>query len=160
MSRLTDPEALMFPVKEQPIFVSRGAASGERWARVPGKKAIVNTVNGRVLDVVSQGCRLVTNREALALAHQCCRAVFPETKPGEWQVQAADAPATGGHCFIDLAHNQQDALRRDYTGDEVGLPEHGGGRQLCAPGAPGRGRFGWRLDHPRSRAGYVFDTKP
>ena len=39
------------------------------------------------------------------MALECCRAMFPETNPGEWGVQAADAPANGGYCFIDLTHN-------------------------------------------------------
>jgi hypothetical protein len=58
-----------------------------------------------VLGVVSRGYRLVSNREALDMAYACCRTVFPENKPQEWEVRAIDAPATGGHCFIDLAHN-------------------------------------------------------
>jgi hypothetical protein len=58
-----------------------------------------------VFSVVSNDYRLVTNQEALEWAHECCRAVFPETKPSEWQVKATDGPASGGHCSIDLVHN-------------------------------------------------------
>ena len=36
---------------------------------------------------------------------KCCRTVFPETQPSEWQVKDTDAPGMGGHCFIDLVHN-------------------------------------------------------
>jgi len=60
---------------------------------------------GRVLGVVSRGYRLVSNREALAWARQCCTKAFPETKASEWIVDASDAPCSGGHCFIDLRHN-------------------------------------------------------
>jgi hypothetical protein len=65
----------------------------------------VNTINNRVLGVVSKGYRLVSNSQALEWAYQCCQTVFPETKRIEWEVKACDAPATGGHCFIDLVHN-------------------------------------------------------
>jgi len=79
--------------------------SGERRLSVPDKKAIVNTKTNRVLGVVSRGYRLVTNHQALDWAYQCCQTVFPETKPGEWEVKSSDAPGTGGHCFIDIVHN-------------------------------------------------------
>ena len=46
------------------------------------------------------------------MAFECCRTVFPETKPSEWEVRATDAPGTGGHCFIDLAHN---STNLDFT---------------------------------------------
>lgn len=105
MARLNQLEALLFLVEEHPVFASLTTGSGERRLPVPNKKAIVNRDNGRVLGVVSQGYRLVSNREALDMARECCRTVFPETKPGEWEVQGADAPGTAGHCFIDLYHN-------------------------------------------------------
>jgi hypothetical protein len=105
MPRLNQLKDILFPVEEHPVFVSMKTASGEQRLPVPGKKAIVNRDSGRVVGVVSRGYRLVSNREALDMACECCRAVFPETKPGEWEVRATDAPATGGHCFIDLAHN-------------------------------------------------------
>jgi hypothetical protein len=73
--------------------------------RVPAKKAIVNLTSEKVLGIVSHGYRLVTNREALDWAHECCRTVFPETRPSEWEVKGIDAPSTGGHCQIDLVHN-------------------------------------------------------
>lgn len=105
MPRLTQLSDVMFPVEEHPIFASLKSASGERRLSIPDKKAIVNRDSGRVLGVVSRGYRLVSNREALDMACECCRTVFPETTPGEWEVRATDAPGTGGHCFIDLAHN-------------------------------------------------------
>jgi hypothetical protein len=48
---------------------------------------------------------MVPNSKALEWAHQCCCLAFPETKPGEWQVTASDAPYTGSYCNIDLMHN-------------------------------------------------------
>lgn len=105
MPRLTQLNDVLFPVEEHPVFVVARTKSGERLLPVPDKKGIVNVKSNRVLGVVSRGYRLVTNRQALDWAYQCCRTVFPETKPSEWGVQASDAPATCGHCFIDLVHN-------------------------------------------------------
>lgn len=105
MPRLTQLDDVLFPVEEHPVFVSVKTGSAEKRLPVPEKKAIVNTKSGRVLGVVGRGYRLVSNQEALDMASECCRTVFPDTKPGEWEVKAADAPGTGGHCFIDLVHN-------------------------------------------------------
>lgn len=105
MPRLNDLEQVMFPVDEYPVFTVVETKAGKQQIPVPDKKAIVNCTNNRVLGVVSRGYRLVSNREALSMAYDCCRVVFPETKPGEWGVSVTDAPATGGHCCIDLVHN-------------------------------------------------------
>ena len=105
MPRLTNLDEVLFPVAEHPVFVSVPNGAGERRVPVPDKKAIVNMKRDRVLGVVSRGYRLVPNRQALDWAFECCRTVFPETQPGEWEVNATDAPGTGGHCTIDLTHN-------------------------------------------------------
>ena len=105
MPRLTHVSDLLFPVEEHPVFVAIQNAAGERRLSVPEKKAIVSVSNGRVFAIVSSGYRLVTNREALDWGLQCCRSVFPETHPDEWEVGSVDAPATGGHCCMDLVHN-------------------------------------------------------
>ncbi len=54
--------------------------------------------------VVGRDYHVVTNQQALEWAFDCCRAVFPKTTAGEWEVSATDAPATAGHCRIDLVH--------------------------------------------------------
>jgi hypothetical protein len=105
MARLIELDDILFPVLEHPVFVSVVGPNGERRLPVPDKKAIVNVTTSRVLGIVSRGYRLVTNREALDMARECCQEAFPQTKPGEWQVSATDAPNTGGHCYMDLVHN-------------------------------------------------------
>ena len=105
MPRLTNLKDVLFPVAEHSVFVSLPDGEGERRVSVPEKKAIVNMTRNRVLGIVSRDYRLVSNQEALDWAFQCCRTVFPETKPAEWEVSATDAPSTGGHCTIDLRHN-------------------------------------------------------
>lgn len=105
MPRLTNLNDVLFPVEEHPVFASIADPSGEKRVAVPDKKAIVNRTKQRVLGIVGRGYRLVSNSEALEIANQCCRTVFPETQPGEWDVNAADAPSTAGYCHIDLVHN-------------------------------------------------------
>jgi uncharacterized protein (DUF927 family) len=105
MPRLTRIEDVLFTVEKRPLLVSVQSPAGDVLMPVPHRKAIVDVVNRRVLGIVSGSYRLVTNREALEWAYQCCRTVFPETKPGEWEAKTADAPGTGGHCQIDLVHN-------------------------------------------------------
>jgi len=105
MPRLTKLDDVLFPVEEHPVFVSFFENGSERRLAVPDKKAIVNCNSHRVLGVVSRGYRLVSNREALDMAYECCRTVFPDTKSGEWVAKAIDAPSTVGYCHIDLVHN-------------------------------------------------------
>ena len=105
MPRLTKLEEVLFPVAEHQVFVSIREKGGERRVPVLHKKAILNQKTSHVLGIVSRSYRLVDNREALDMANQCCRTVFPETKPGEWSVNAVDAPASAGYCHIDLVHN-------------------------------------------------------
>jgi hypothetical protein len=81
MPRLTDLNDILFPVEEHSVFVSIPGKSGERRLAVPDKKAVVNCENNRVLGIVGRDYRLVTNREALDWAFDCCRTVFPETQP-------------------------------------------------------------------------------
>jgi hypothetical protein len=90
MPRLTQLNDVLFPVNEHPIIVIFQAPGGEQRLPVPNKKAVVNQMTHRVLGIVSRGYRLMTNREALDMARECCRAVFPETKSSEWETKAAE----------------------------------------------------------------------
>ncbi|MCA3413871.1 MAG: DUF932 domain-containing protein [Roseomonas sp.] len=105
MPRLTDIKHVLFSVNEHPVFVSFGPQGNARQVAVPGKKAIVNRDQNRVLGIVSRNYRLVSNQEALEMAYKCCSTVFPETLAGEWMVNAVDAPSTAGYCRIDLTHH-------------------------------------------------------
>jgi len=102
--RLTQLDDVLFPVEECPVFVAVPGEPGNRWLAAPNKKAIVNLASRRVLGVVSRDYQLVTNREALDWAYECCRHVFPNTNSAKWDVSATDGPSTGGHCRIDLVH--------------------------------------------------------
>jgi uncharacterized protein DUF932 len=110
--RLSHPDDLLFPVEEHPVFVMMRDEWGERPLPAPGRKAIVNVASERVLGIVSRDYTLVTNRQALEWAYECCRSVFPDTAAAEWDVSAADGPATGGYCRIDLVHR---TARLDFS---------------------------------------------
>ncbi|HUI05541.1 MAG TPA: DUF932 domain-containing protein [Verrucomicrobiae bacterium] len=118
MPRLDKLDEVLFPVEEHAVFVSVPNGKTERRLPVPGKKAIVNAKDQRVLGIVSDGYRLVTNQQALDWGHECCRTVFPETKPTEWEVTATDAPGTAGYCHIDLRHNSTALDFKDLTADK------------------------------------------
>ncbi len=104
MTRSNLWDDVLFPVEERSVFVPTRDGSGEHHRAVPGRKAIVDVASERVLGIVGRDYRLVTNRQALDWAYDCCQSVFPGTARAEWDVSATDGPATGGHCRIDLVH--------------------------------------------------------
>lgn len=106
--------AIMFPVQEVDVFAE--TEPGRR-DRITGKKAIINTDTRKVLSVVGHRYELLENRRALELAHKCCIAAFPNTAPDGWYVDAVEAPATGGHCRIDL-HYAGDTVAYDWSFSE------------------------------------------
>ena len=81
-----------------------GDGDGAPMTRVPHKKAIVRSDTGHVLGVVTNEYGLVSNQQALDWGRKCCRVVFPETQPDEWEVRAIDGPESGRSCSIDLIH--------------------------------------------------------
>ena len=109
MPRLHELGEVMFEVAMRPLFVK----VDNREMPVRDNQAIVEVPSGRVVSVVGRAYRLVSHAKALGLAHDCARAAFPETKPGEWQVASVDAPSTGSTCFIDMAHN---SAALDFSG--------------------------------------------
>ncbi|OQW85841.1 MAG: hypothetical protein BWK72_20275 [Rhodoferax ferrireducens] len=118
MARLNKLEDVNFPVKEHPVYVIMGNGDLEKRLLVKDKKALVNDRNQRVLGIVSQSYRVVSNAEAIDMAYQCCRAVFPETKDVEWEVNHVDAPSTAGYCHIDMVHKLSALEFRDVPPDQ------------------------------------------
>ncbi len=104
MITINNPDDLFFPVDEHPVCFDASDEFGHRHIRIPEKKALVNRWTSRAVGVVSRNYRLVTNRRALSMAHDCCRAIFPDTGPSEWQVHHMEAPRTLSSCCIDLRH--------------------------------------------------------
>ncbi|MBK9991055.1 MAG: DUF932 domain-containing protein [Verrucomicrobia bacterium] len=105
MPRITRLNEIMFPVEEHPVFARISEDGFDHDLVIPSKKAIINGRTRKVIGVVGQNYRTVSNTEALDMATRCCATVFPETKPGEWQAATVDGPSTAGYCQIDLRHN-------------------------------------------------------
>jgi len=105
MARIDCLDHLLFPVATRPLHARISQSEGWRDVAVSTHQAVVDARTERVVGVVGRGYRLVSHAEALELGRECCRAAFAETKPDEWQVSAADGPATGSLAFIDLNHN-------------------------------------------------------
>ncbi len=95
-------QAVLFPVDEVDVYAETEPGLREK---IPRKKALVNGDTRRVLSVVSRAYNVVLNRDALRLAEKCCIAAFPNTAPVNWRVFSVEAPKSGGHCHIDLAHD-------------------------------------------------------
>ena len=107
--------AIMFPVEEVDVFAE--TEPGRR-DRIAGKKAIINTDTRAVLSVVGRQYGLLENRRALELAKKCCIAAFPNTAPAGWYVDDIEAPASGGHCRIDLRYDG-DIVAYDWSFSET-----------------------------------------
>lgn len=95
-------QAVLFPIDEVDVYAETRPGLTEK---IPRKKALVNADTRRVLAVVNHSYNVILNRDALRLAEKCCIAAFPNTAPANWHVFSVEAPKSGGHCHIDLAHN-------------------------------------------------------
>ena len=111
--------AIMFPVEEVDVFAE--TEPGRR-DRIASKKAIINMDTRTVLSVVGRQYGLLENRKALELARKCCIAAFPNTAPAGWFVDDIEAPASGGHCRIDLRYDG-DVVSYDWSFPEA-VQEH------------------------------------
>ena len=125
MSRLATLEDVLFPVEEFSVFAEIGEGGAAKRLAVLDKKAIVNTRENRVVGVVGRDYRLVDNRQALDWAYRCASAVFPHTKPDEWELHKVDAPQSGGHCYIDLEHKR--------TASDFSFLPKGGAKDVFGP---------------------------
>lgn len=104
-------QAILFPVDEVDVYAETEPGRTEK---IPRKKTLVNADTRRVLAVVNRTYNVVLNRDALRLAKKCCIAAFPNTAPANWHVSSVEAPKSGGHCHIDLAHKGESPLY-DWT---------------------------------------------
>lgn len=116
MSREISVQNLLFDVDQLPIEAVVGTGEGMRRIGIPGKKALVNTMTGRVLGVVSRDYRVVTNMEAVNMARQVCEHAFPGISVMEWEAKRGAAPGTLSYAFIDLMHRTHVL---NYWDDEI-----------------------------------------
>lgn len=106
MSRLATLEDVMFRVGVVPAMAFVETTSGTRLLRSPTARLIVDVDHERVIGVVGDGYRLVTNEQALDWARRCGQAAFPNTTPEDWSVLSVDGPSTGSYCRIDVGHRK------------------------------------------------------
>lgn len=104
MRHQTSVQDLLFDVDQVPVEAVVGSNGNTRHIAIPGKKALVNQRTGLVLGVVSRDYRVVTNQEAVSIAHDVCQHAFPGISPVEWEAKRAAAPRTLSYAFIDLVH--------------------------------------------------------
>lgn len=106
MSRMATLEDALFRVKVVPTAAVIETAAGTRLIRAPTVQAIVDADHDRVVGVVGEGYRVVTNEQAVDWACRCGQAVFPTTTPEDWSVLSVDGPSTGSYCRIDVGHRK------------------------------------------------------
>lgn len=106
MTRVTNLEDVLFRVDVEPAAAIIETTTGTRLIRSPTARLIVDVDHERVVGVVGDGYRVVTNEQAFDWARRCGQAVFPKTTPDDWSVFAVDGPATGSYCRIDIAHRE------------------------------------------------------
>jgi hypothetical protein len=97
---------VLFRVEVVPAAAVIETAAGTRLIRAPTVQAIVDADHDRVVGVVGDGYRVVTNEQAFDWARRCGQAVFPYTTIDDWSVFAVDGPSTGSYCRIDVAHRE------------------------------------------------------
>jgi hypothetical protein len=105
MMQIYNVDDLMFDVEEHPVFIEIPTVNGIMKKPIPEKKALVDASRGTVLGVVGRAYKVVTNEEALDLAHQCCESLFPETSVREWRIEKMECPQTYSYSHVELVHN-------------------------------------------------------
>ena len=103
MPRITEIEALMFPVELRPVYTDTGS-DGKEYQNIPNSRVVVDKKSGEPLGVVSKNYRLLTNEQALKMGKQCCTELFGSNGAANIEVFNVDAPSTGSYCYIDLIH--------------------------------------------------------
>ena len=104
MPRITEIEALMFPVELRPVYYTAGIDGTKYQKDLPNSKVVVNRKSGEPLGVVSKNYKLITNEEAVEMGKQCCADLFGSDVAAKIEIFRVDAPSTASYCHIDLLH--------------------------------------------------------
>lgn len=106
MSRMTSLDDVLFRVETVPAGAVVTTGAETRFIRSTTVRAIVDADRNRVVGMVGEGYRVVSNEQALEWASKCGQAVFPSTTPADWSTLKVDGPSTGSFCRIDVTHRQ------------------------------------------------------
>ena len=94
---------IFFPVQIGPLCVKVGDGKNAEYIELTGRQAVVESETRRVISVVSDRYRLVTNQEALRYAQESCKTAFGEFSEAEWRIHLYTPPSRAW-CRIDLEH--------------------------------------------------------
>lgn len=100
-----DLKDVLFPVEMRHVFVSPSYPSNSPIS-LPRHCAIVDAERDHVFAVVTNGYRLVTNKEALDLAAEIMGRVFKSMRMSDMRCFNITMPGSRSFCHIDLVHAQ------------------------------------------------------
>jgi hypothetical protein len=104
--RDTNIETALFPVELRNIFFEEPRVTGTIKVPIPGYRAIVDAKSKKTFSVVSDGYRLVTNREALEFGKQAFNQFFDTVNTDDMEIFNVIKPHTRSYCHIDLIHKK------------------------------------------------------
>lgn len=99
MARNININALLFPVREEPVYLENCQTA------ISGFKAITGYPNSgarKVFSIVSENYKLVTNKEAISLGKQIHSKLFPNLKEDCFEIFNIIAPDSKSFCHIDI----------------------------------------------------------
>jgi hypothetical protein len=103
MARITDLDALLFPVAQEKLYSLR-ADSEDELRPVEHHSAIVRRDTGKVLGVVGRYYQLVTHGEAVDMGRRCMRELLGLDVGVQPEIFQVDAFSDGSLCYVDLVH--------------------------------------------------------
>ena len=103
-----------FPVEKRGIYTCHNG----KYAKVPNRWGIYDVEKQRVLGIVSDSYKLVTNEDAYRLAEQLMAKVFIDIEPDDLECFNIVQPATRSFCHIDLVHRNRPFMDPFAEGDD------------------------------------------
>jgi hypothetical protein len=102
-----DPEIAFFPVELRPLFMEP-VSSSNNYTRLKRHFAVVDLEKDYPFSVVTDGYRLITNKQAYDMASDVMRQVFNATSMDDMVCMKITMPNTRSFCHIDLIHKTAD----------------------------------------------------
>ena len=101
-------DKVMYPVRERPVYLKTSSQRSlfleYSFEEIPKYKALVNEDINKVISIVSNNYRLLTNQEALELGKEAFTQIFTAVKKESLIPFKVIAPSTLASCHIDLIH--------------------------------------------------------
>jgi hypothetical protein len=100
-------EDIVFPVVKTPVFTLMKGKT-DKYIRIPGKIALIDSASGNPLSVVSNDYELITNEQAYEYAQRCMRVLFDMKENSEIELYNIIVPKSRSFCHIDLFADKRD----------------------------------------------------